>query len=291
MIERNIDGTFAKGRVESNDDKLKRVKAFTEAWVNRSDYILDIKHPKIYNCWRSFMFTIKGKNIGCSDEWKDYRTFYNDVWPNYIEGYTLQRFNKRSPFSKDNFFWGDRQVVNNFRENNVLLNYNGIEKTFKEWSIHYSISLNGIRNRYYKNVGLPSDEVLFGKKKRIKKDLLNAKELVFQKLKDKASKMCSSYKKKDLTKRFSFDLTSEWMINNILFKPCTYCGDTDHVGCDRIDNSKGHTKDNVIPCCKDCNTVRGDMFSVEEMMEIGKTIAQIKQKRVLKTDEVFITIT
>lgn len=51
------------------------------------------------------------------------------------------------------------------------------------------------------------------------------------------------------------DLTAEWMIENILNKPCTYCGKEgwDVIGCNRIDNTKPHTKDNVEPCCRECN--------------------------------------
>ena len=37
-------------------------------------------------------------------------------------------------------------------------------------------------------------------------------------------------------------------------KPCVYCGkDIDTIGLDRIDNSKGYSQDNVVPCCTQCN--------------------------------------
>lgn len=51
------------------------------------------------------------------------------------------------------------------------------------------------------------------------------------------------------------DLTAQWIIDNIFSKPCTHCGETDwtKIGCNRLDNSKPHTKDNVEPCCGDCN--------------------------------------
>ena len=44
-------------------------------------------------------------------------------------------------------------------------------------------------------------------------------------------------------------------------------------------DSKGHTKDNVVPCCYDCNCARNDNFSHEEMVILGKTISEIKSKR------------
>lgn len=51
------------------------------------------------------------------------------------------------------------------------------------------------------------------------------------------------------------DLTAQWIVENILTKPCVHCGRTgwDVIGCNRIDNSKPHTKDNVEPCCNECN--------------------------------------
>ena len=71
------------------------------------------------------------------------------------------------------------------------------------------------------------------------------------------------------------------MINNILTKPCIYCGDTKRIGCDRIHNDGGHTKDNVVPCCYDCNCARNNNFSYEEMKVLGKTIREIKNNRLI----------
>ena len=49
---------------------------------------------------------------------------------------------------------------------------------------------------------------------------------------------------------------------------CFYCGKglLNHVGTclDRIDNSKGYTLDNVLPCCGICNQTRNEHWSVEE---------------------------
>lgn len=68
----------------------------------------------------------------------------------------------------------------------------------------------------------------------------------------------------------------------LISNPCYYCGDklnTFGVGLDRLDNSRGYEPGNVVPCCGDCNHVRSDRFSREEMLLIGKVIRRIKKQR------------
>lgn len=73
------------------------------------------------------------------------------------------------------------------------------------------------------------------------------------------------------------DYTIDELIET-LQKPCTYCT-YPASGLDRIDNDKGHTKQNTVPCCTVCNRARMDHFSFEEMLVLGKTIKQIKDNR------------
>jgi hypothetical protein len=55
------------------------------------------------------------------------------------------------------------------------------------------------------------------------------------------------------------DLTREFIREQIT-KGCSYCGETElRMTLDRIDNTKGHTKDNVVPACIRCNYTRKDM--------------------------------
>lgn len=67
---------------------------------------------------------------------------------------------------------------------------------------------------------------------------------------------------------------SEEQFKEITQKDCHYCGakpnnnskgshgnNGNYVynGLDRIDNFKGYTKDNIVPCCKTCNFAKGDL--------------------------------
>jgi hypothetical protein len=77
----------------------------------------------------------------------------------------------------------------------------------------------------------------------------------------RASYLYSAYKREDIKYgRIGVELpsnyiTPQWIIDNIFTKPCAHCGKEgwDVIGCNRLDNSKPHTKDNVEPCCKEHN--------------------------------------
>jgi hypothetical protein len=85
-----------------------------------------------------------------------------------------------------------------------------------------------------------------------------------------------AYRYYDTKKGLSCDLTTKWFRENIQNKSCVYCKrDNVRIGCDRIDNSIGHTMANVVPSCGDCNKCRQDIFTHEEMLKLGPHIAII----------------
>lgn len=100
--------------------------------------------------------------------------------------------------------------------------------------------------------------------------------------KGRAIVMINAYRHFDKRRGYTCDLEPEWMMENIFPKPCYYCGDTEaKIGCDRIDNRRGHSIDNVVPCCQACNSVRMDHFSHEEMTILGEAIRNVKAARLI----------
>lgn len=69
----------------------------------------------------------------------------------------------------------------------------------------------------------------------------------------------SRYKAGSKEKNRNFDLTLE-QFEEITSQPCYYCGkftkDKEFCGVDRIDNSKGYTPKNCVPCCEWCNLMK-----------------------------------
>lgn len=70
----------------------------------------------------------------------------------------------------------------------------------------------------------------------------------------------------------------------LIKKPCSYCKMSLHnhgIGLDRINNLDCYNIDNVTPCCPMCNVVRGDRFSIQEMINIiGPAIQLVKKGRI-----------
>lgn len=282
MNDRGPDGKFLEGRKETPEEKLKRIGALTAARRCSPDYIANLKAkcPRLYNVWRAFMFTEKGKAAGHSEEWGSFKTFFNDVFPSYIEGASFHRKDTTKPFSKENFMWVHSKQLSYIRSSTELT-YKGETHTLKDWAEILGCSFNGIRQRYYKGKNYTVEEILFGKERknsRIIKDIATISEE--QKRKDKISKMLSAYKNRDKQKGLNTTITKEYLEEIVYNGRCIYCGDTHNIGLDRVDNTKGHEIGNVVPCCYECNVARSNNFSHEEMFLIGKTIGEVKLNRI-----------
>lgn len=104
--------------------------------------------------------------------------------------------------------------------------------------------------------------------------------------KGRAVFLASAYKRIDAKKGYANDITSDYLLSFVFEAPCTYCGTVDDpIGCDRIDNSKGHTIANTVPACVTCNFARGDRLTHEEMLRVGHLISEIRADRLSKITE------
>jgi len=70
------------------------------------------------------------------------------------------------------------------------------------------------------------------------------------------------------TRKHQCSITDEQFIS-YWSQPCVYCFksiiEETGIGLDRLDNNKHYTVDNVAPCCGNCNKIRGDYLTHEEM--------------------------
>lgn len=72
---------------------------------------------------------------------------------------------------------------------------------------------------------------------------------------------------------------------NLVSMPCYYCNKSLElelgVSLDRADNSVGYVTENVLPCCGDCNRVKSDVLTVEEMKAAMATVKQVRLNKAI----------
>ena len=51
------------------------------------------------------------------------------------------------------------------------------------------------------------------------------------------------------------------------------------MGVDRVDSDLGYQLDNLVPCCFVCNQIKGDRFTVAEMVTVGTAVGAVWERR------------
>lgn len=91
-------------------------------------------------------------------------------------------------------------------------------------------------------------------------------------------------------KRNAAQRHKEWCLtfeeySSLLDKSCHYCegklGTTIFYGSglDRLDNARGYYIDNVVPCCKYCNSLRNNFLTVEETKLLISTLLNHRENK------------
>lgn len=80
-------------------------------------------------------------------------------------------------------------------------------------------------------------------------------------------------------------MTFEQYVEAIGAGLCGYCEfpvSPTGIGLDRLDNSRGYSPDNVLPCCGECNVARNDLFSPDAMRRhLGPAIRRSKEETLI----------
>lgn len=147
-----------------------------------------------------------------------------------------------------------------------------------ECGIEKAINRSSLMSGNTKSCGCFRKEYM-SNKTRIKPGLSNMRSLI------------ANYKKSAKNKGHSYELT-EKQFAEITQQNCHYCGakpngiashskqngDYIYNGLDRINNTKGYTIDNVVPCCKLCNYKKSDMSLQEFEDWIKKVYKKIEER-------------
>lgn len=63
--------------------------------------------------------------------------------------------------------------------------------------------------------------------------------------------------------------------NSVLYLRFTFL----YQGIDRMDNSKGYIPGNVVPCCLECNSIKGKNLSHHEMIQVAQLLLKMRGSR------------
>ena len=76
------------------------------------------------------------------------------------------------------------------------------------------------------------------------------------------------------------DTLSQDEAMSLMNQPCYYCEKEHSLGLDRINNSLGHSLQNVRPCCEKCNNILGDIPNdAKQLLKTG--LKEIQQQGLL----------
>jgi len=131
---------------------------------------------------------------------------------------------------------------------------------------------NSLRAGYVKSCGCSFSE--FHKCKKFAPGVANMRQVI------------NNYKQRTRKRGIEYNLTEE-QFEEITQKDCYYCGAKPnnvfsrsrkgnngnyiYNGLDRIDNIKGYTIDNIVPCCKQCNTAKNTL-TLKEFQDWAKRL-------------------
>lgn len=167
-------GTYKLGHTESPQEKVKRVAALTEAWKTRADRH-GMMGTKFHNTWRSMTTRCRGtcgkdskkkyldKGITVCERWLKFKNFYEDMYPSYVEGLTIDRIENSKGYYKENCRWATPLEQNYNTSKTIFIEYQGKRMHLLDWASHFGISLNGLKIRYHRKYkkGLITADQLF----------------------------------------------------------------------------------------------------------------------------------
>lgn len=280
---------FSKIRIkelEYNNEDLSLLKKYN---VRQQK---DLPLYKKYKCRYNVMNRFCKEHDGVTTVWNTFTKFYSDLYPIYGDkfnddvNYRMYLPWNETEYNLNTIAFGNKLDVNQNSIATKRYTINGVSKTLKEWAKEANIKESSLRDRLlgYQDI-LSFEDIVFSigsNNKRYSKNMTSTKEATLdnKKARRRAAKIVSGYKLRDAQKGLGKnDLDMEWYIENILSKPCVYCGDTINIGCDRIDNNQAHNRNNVVPCCRECNIARGNNFTHDEFLHIGKAIKEVKLRR------------
>lgn len=115
---------------------------------------------KFYRVWRSMKLrgipnafqaeSYKAKNITLCDRWMTFENFYEDMFPTYRHGLTLERINNNGGYEPGNCKWATLAEQSRNKSDNVFYDLSGRSQILPDWCDEYGINISTVRARLRK---------------------------------------------------------------------------------------------------------------------------------------------
>ncbi len=91
----------------------------------------------------------------------------------------------------------------------------------------------------------------------------------------------------------SIDLTYEDILHFVTQKHCEYCSkeliwiarqtkkSSGATNLDRKDSKQNYSRENLVPCCWECNRIKGNVYTYDEMKIIGRFFKQLREAGIM----------
>jgi hypothetical protein len=124
-----------------------------------ADYPKELYQSHFYLAWNNMLTRVRNpknnrynfyKNINIYKKWLDFDGFYEDMYPSYQEGLSIDRINNHGNYEPSNCRWATvKQQANNTRniERARKYTYKGQTKTVKDWSEYVGMKRRTLSNR------------------------------------------------------------------------------------------------------------------------------------------------
>jgi len=110
-----------------------------------------------------------GRGIKVNENWLEFYKFYNDMSECPQWG-SLGRINNNLGYNSNNCRWENIEEQSNNRRNTILIEYNGIKKSLKQWSKYLNIPYTILQKRYNKCLILELEKCI---KPKTKNEIIN----------------------------------------------------------------------------------------------------------------------
>lgn len=90
------------------------------------------------------------KGITVCDKWQNFLGFWEDMGPRPTDEHSIDRIDVNKGYYKENCRWATQEEQLYNRTNTVRVEYRGLIKTLKEWSIEWGIAADTLKRRMYR---------------------------------------------------------------------------------------------------------------------------------------------